>query len=60
MRVYDKRIMGKTGEGMEALVRRKAYGFANSKGNGNSTYPATETAALKQGLWYVVLYSKRR
>jgi len=52
--------MGKTGEGMEALVRRKAYGFANSKGNGNSTYPATETAALKQGLWYVVLYSKRR
>lgn len=45
--------MGKTGEGMEALVRRKAYGFADRKGNENSTYPAIEAATLRQGLWYV-------
>ena len=52
--------MEKTGEGMEALVKGKAYGFAYSEGKENSTYPATETTTLKQGLWYVVIYSRKR
>lgn len=60
MTVQNNRIMEKTGEGMEALVKGKAYGFAYSEGKENSTYPATETTTLKQGLWYVVIYSRKR
>ena len=60
MAVKNNRIMERTGEGMEALVKGKAYGFAYSEGKENSTYPATETTTLKQGLWYVVIYSRKR
>ena len=60
MAVKNNRIMEKAGEGMEALVKGKAYGFAYSEGKENSTYPATETTTLKQGLWYVVIYSRKR
>lgn len=60
MTVKNNRIKEKTGEGMEALVKGKAYGFAYSEGKENSTYPATETMTLKQGLWYVVIYSRKR
>ncbi len=60
MTVKNNRIKEKTGEGMEALVKGKAYGFAYSEGKENSTYPATETTTLKQGLWYVVIYSRKR
>ena len=60
MTAHNNRIKEKTGEGMESLVRNKAYGFADNKRNGYSTSPATETATLVKGLWYVVLYSRRR
>ena len=60
MAVQNNRIREKTGEGMESLVRSKAYGFADNKRNGYSASPATEAANLVQGLWYVVLYSRRR
>ena len=60
MAVKNNRIMERTGEGMEALVKGKAYGFAYSEGKENSTYPAAETATLKQGLWYAVIYSRKR
>lgn len=60
MKVQNNRMKEKTGEGMEALVKGKAYGFAYSEGKENSTYPAAETATLKQGLWYAVIYSRKR
>lgn len=50
MTAHNNRIKEKTGEGMESLVRSKAYGFADNKRNGYSTSPATETATLVQGL----------